>query len=474
MKKFQSYMSILTKAAASILVLMLFVTGGLYGVSAMTSGAGSNSQKTAYSKQTAGNQLVSTKTSVNDDASVFQLPAAGESEASLEAFTSEAKTLAAPSQLKDNVLSDTKVKLTWNKVDHATLYFIYRKPLEGSYKLIKKVHNTYWTDTVSSGQVYMYKVKAVDRTGSYQKSKASKSLVVFMPTRKVSVQIASRNKKAYLTWKAVPNADKYLVYKSTDGKSYKFYHSVTSPKYTDKDVTEGKIYYYKVRGCYTIYGQRHNGLISAAAKTRIYRIDTSKKLVALTFDDGPSQFTSRIVDIMDKYNARATFFVVGNRVNSYKKDLKYAYNHGNEIGNHTYDHTKLTTISLDEVKKELSRTNSAVSKVIGSEPTLIRAPYGAADDNILKIGGKPFMRWSLDTLDWKTRDAAANYDNVIKSVKDGDVILMHDIHESTYQSINKILHKLKEMGYEICTVSELAEIRGVKLESGKVYYHFRP
>ncbi|MBQ4046535.1 MAG: polysaccharide deacetylase, partial [Lachnospiraceae bacterium] len=96
------------------------------------------------------------------------------------------------------------------------------------------------------------------------------------------------------------------------------------------------------------------------------------------------------------------------------------------------------------------------------------------DENILKIGGKPFMRWSLDTLDWKTRDAAANYDNVIKSVKDGDVILMHDIHESTYQSINKILHKLKEMGYEICTVSELAEIRGVKLESGKVYYHFRP
>ena len=218
LKKFQSYMSILTKAAASILVLMLFVTGGLYGVSAMTSGAGSNSQKTTYNKQTAGNQMVSTKTSVNDDASVFQLPAAGESEASLEAFTSEAKTLAAPSQLKDNVLSDTKVKLTWNKVDHATVYFIYRKPLEGSYELIKKVHNTYWTDTVSSGQVYMYKVKAVDRTGSYQKSKASKSLVVFMPTRKVSVQIASRNKKAYLTWKAVPNADKYLVYKSTDSR----------------------------------------------------------------------------------------------------------------------------------------------------------------------------------------------------------------------------------------------------------------
>ena len=162
LKKFQGFMSIFTKAAASILVLMLFVTGGIYGVSAMTSGAGSNNQKTTYSKQTANNQLVSTKTSVNDGAEGFRLPAAGESEASLEAFTSEAKTLAAPSQLKYNALSDTKVKLTWSKVDHATVYFIYRKPLEGSYELIKKVHNTYWTDTVSSGQVYMYKVKAVE------------------------------------------------------------------------------------------------------------------------------------------------------------------------------------------------------------------------------------------------------------------------------------------------------------------------
>ena len=473
LKKFQGYMSIITKAIASLLVLMLFVTGGLYGVSAITTKTVSSNQKTTYGEQAASNQLASAKTSVNDGSAGFKLTASGESETSLETL-SASKVLEAPTQLKYDALSDTKLKLSWGKVDHATVYFIYRKPLEGSYKLIKKVHNNYWTDTVSSGQVYMYKVKAIDRTGTYQKSKASKTLMVFMPTKKISVNIVSKNKKAYLTWKAVPNADKYLVYKSTDGKSFKYYHSVTSPKYTDKEVTEGKVYYYKVRGCYTIYGQRHNGLISAVAKSRIYRIDTSKKLIALTFDDGPSKFTPKIVDILDKYNARATFFVVGNRVNDYKKELKYAYEHGNQIGNHTYDHTRLTDISLDKVKEELSKTNSVVKKVIGVEPTLIRAPYGRADDDILRVGGKPFMRWSLDTLDWKTRDETSNYNNVINNVKDGDIILMHDIHESTYNSINKIVNKLKKMGYELCTVSELAEIRGVKLENGKVYYSIRP
>ena len=128
-------------------------------------------------------------------------------------------------------------------------------------------------------------------------------------------------------------------------------------------------------------------------------------MVALTFDDGPGVYTDDIVDCLNKYGGHATFFVVGNRVNTYKKQLNYAYDSGNEIANHTYSHPILTTIGTSKIKSQISKTDKAVEKITGQKPTLVRAPGGATNKTVRKAVSKPFIHWSIDTLDWKHRNS---------------------------------------------------------------------
>lgn len=195
------------------------------------------------------------------------------------------------------------------------------------------------------------------------------------------------------------------------------------------------------------------------------------KAVALTFDDGPSrENTGKILDVLKSCGAHATFFVLGSRARVDGDILQMELEAGCEIASHSWDHPQLNKISWSKVKDQIERTDKIVKKLANDyEIKYLRPPYGAISDTMRKRMKKPMILWSLDTLDWKTRNAKKIFKKVKKEVKDGDIILMHDIHAETAESIKKVVPWLQEQGYDVLTVSELAERNGKKLEAGKAY-----
>jgi peptidoglycan/xylan/chitin deacetylase (PgdA/CDA1 family) len=194
------------------------------------------------------------------------------------------------------------------------------------------------------------------------------------------------------------------------------------------------------------------------------------KAVALTFDDGPSTAnTPQILSLLKKYNAHATFFVVGNRVEAGADLLKKEIEIGCEIGNHSWDHANLSNMTMKQVNKNLNKTKKIVKKLTGYTVTLTRPPYGAISTVMRKKMDTPMILWSVDTLDWKSKNAKAVLKQVKKQVRDGAIILVHDIHESTAESMKTVLPWLIKNDYDILTVSELMERKGIKLKAGKAY-----
>ena len=199
-----------------------------------------------------------------------------------------------------------------------------------------------------------------------------------------------------------------------------------------------------------------------------------KKRVAITYDDGPHNVrTKMIVDELNKYGYNATFFVVGNRVDGTEYNgasgLAYAAEHGNEIAIHGYTHrVYYNKCSDDEFKDELSKTEAAIKKVLKGTPVRLMRPIGGAitDERIQQCKYSVIL-WNVDSEDWKYKytsddtDETAKQkvdtivDNVMSNVKDGSIILMHDIHQSSCDATVIILQRLHEEGYDVVTVSEL-------------------
>ncbi len=195
------------------------------------------------------------------------------------------------------------------------------------------------------------------------------------------------------------------------------------------------------------------------------KLDPNKPMVALTFDDGPGQYTDQVLSILDKYNSRATFFVQGKAVSGYADVLKRAVDMGCEIGNHTWSHVNLTS----GIGNQISATNTAVYNATGVYPKIYRPPYGSYNSYVLNSIAMPAIMWSVDTLDWKTRSVSQNIASVKKDARDGSIILMHDVHKPTADSVEAIVKHLLMSGYQLVTVSELLDSRCGGAVSGKVY-----
>ena len=204
------------------------------------------------------------------------------------------------------------------------------------------------------------------------------------------------------------------------------------------------------------------------------KYDETKKrpMVALTFDDGPGEHTEELLDCMTKNNAKATFFMLGSNAAAFPdvvKDLKDA---GMELGNHTYDHLDLTTLDSESVTSQIKRTNDAISGAAGVPATVMRPPGGAYNESVQAAVGMPVIMWSIDTKDWLTKSEDQTYQVTVDNVKDGSIVLMHDIHEWSVKAAIRVIPELVEQGYKLVTVSELAEAKGIKLENGAAHYFF--
>ena len=209
-------------------------------------------------------------------------------------------------------------------------------------------------------------------------------------------------------------------------------------------------------------------------------LDRTKPMVALTFDDGPdASNTEQILKSLKSVDGRATFFLVGSRIEGEEDIVQQEFNAGHEIGNHSWDHQYANNISEKKQRAEMSKTNEAIKKVIGEYPTVFRCPGGITSNVYETENINPIILWSIDTLDWSTKSSQATF-NAIKSVfkkgqnLDGDIVLMHDIQDSTPKAVANIVKYLDKKGYQLVTVSELAYYRNTTMKNGETYSCFYP
>lgn len=199
-----------------------------------------------------------------------------------------------------------------------------------------------------------------------------------------------------------------------------------------------------------------------------------KKLIAFTFDDGPSSNnTNLLLDNLDKYNARVTFFVLGSRVDSNKEVIKRAYLQGNDIGSHTYNHRNLNLLNDSEVISEVEKTNDKIKEIIGVKPTLLRPPYGNLTNHRKELVNMHTILWDIDPLDWKYKNKNRVADEIIEHAHDGAIILLHDIYKSSVEGALLAMEELEKQGYAFVTITEMAQLRGIDLDYQTSYFNMK-
>ena len=193
---------------------------------------------------------------------------------------------------------------------------------------------------------------------------------------------------------------------------------------------------------------------------KAYYEKKNRKVVALTFDDGPNPATTnQALDTLSKYGIKATFFVLGKNVSGNEEILKRMKSDGHAIGNHSWSHPVLSKLSLDEAKKQITDTEDALTKVLGSSSKLMRPPYGAITDDIRNSLDLSFIMWDVDSLDWKSKNEASILTEIQREVKNGSIILMHDIHAESVNALPKVIDYLKGQGYDFVTIPDLLDAR---------------
>lgn len=204
------------------------------------------------------------------------------------------------------------------------------------------------------------------------------------------------------------------------------------------------------------------------------RAETAPKYVALTFDDGPSgRYTARLLDGLAKRNVRATFFLCGYRLREYPKLAARIQNEGHEIGLHGYSHDSMKQMDNERLEREISDTFALLPQ--GCRPVFLRPPGGASSaavENATRQAGLAILCWTVDPRDWASHDAPAIAAAVTAQVTDGDVILMHDMSDSSVDAAFSIIDSLKKQGFRFVTAKELARLKGYAIEPGKLYKSF--
>lgn len=184
----------------------------------------------------------------------------------------------------------------------------------------------------------------------------------------------------------------------------------------------------------------------------------NRKKVAITFDDGPSErITPNILDILERYNARATFFLLGQNTLLNKNIVKRIHDSNHEIGNHSFSHKDFTSIGNDEIMQEIARTDHEIFEIIGHKPKYVRVPYGSTNHILSTMINRPLIQWSVDSKDWESKNKYSIIEEIKNGLHPGAIVLMHDIQAATAEALPDVLDYIHNEGYEIVTVSEILD-----------------
>jgi len=195
--------------------------------------------------------------------------------------------------------------------------------------------------------------------------------------------------------------------------------------------------------------------------------------LALTFDDGPGPYTVPILRILEANNSRATFCVIGRSVENSPEVVSRTHNGGHEVIGHSWNHANLTLLSRESIERQILDTSAAIEAATGvAPPPIFRAPYGAVNARVRSTAsdlGYSILNWSVDTNDWRYRDVDHIYNHIMERAVDGAIILLHDIHETTYRAMRRVIPSLVERGFELVTAGEIiAQVYG-SLVPGEEY-----
>lgn len=200
----------------------------------------------------------------------------------------------------------------------------------------------------------------------------------------------------------------------------------------------------------------------------------AEKYVALTFDDGPSgRFTRTLLDGLEQRGVKATFLLCGYRIKDYPKEAQRISDEGHEIGLHGYSHNCMAKMCQEELEREIADTLALLPE--GCRPVFLRPPGGKYSDVVIdaaKQADLGILSWSVDPKDWASHDATAIRQTVVNMIQDGDVVLLHDMSDSSVEAALEIIDELKAQGFTFVTVSQLAKLKNVTIQPGKVYEHF--
>jgi polysaccharide deacetylase family sporulation protein PdaB len=204
-------------------------------------------------------------------------------------------------------------------------------------------------------------------------------------------------------------------------------------------------------------------------KLPIYCVDTKEKKIAISFDAAWGQiYTREILDILDKYNVKTTFFLVGFWVDKHPDLVKEIYARGHEIGNHSTTHPKMSLLSKEEITKELEITSEKIEKIIDKKPTVFRPPFGDYNNTLIETAqslGYYTIQWDVDSLDWKEIGVEHVVDRVVKNTKNGSIVLFHNNAKYITQYLPLVLEKLQSQGYKIVPISELIYKKDYEMDS---------
>lgn len=211
--------------------------------------------------------------------------------------------------------------------------------------------------------------------------------------------------------------------------------------------------------------------VSADSESSTYDIyEESERAVALTFDDGPKAGkTDVLLDMLKEKNVPATFFVIGAQVEENADIVKRIASEGHQIGIHTYSHVDLGCMAAEEQREEIEKTEEVIGQIIGEKEFVVRPPFGKINQTLENWLDRPMILWSVDTLDWTGKTAEKMIAEVREEVRDGDIILMHDISENGLEGAAGIIDELRRMGYTFLTIDQLFAYKGIELEDGVSY-----
>ena len=199
--------------------------------------------------------------------------------------------------------------------------------------------------------------------------------------------------------------------------------------------------------------------------------NSKSKKIAITFDDGPSNKSKELVDLLEEFDIVATFFILGCNASKYKEELKYIYAHGHEIGNHSYSHPDFKKITIEEGLAEIEKSQQIIYKTILHYPRVFRFPYGSVNKEILKRIDMPAILWNADPLDWQCIDSKIIIEKLKHEIKENGILLFHDFKYYNKEAITTIVNDLKQEGYVFVTISELFGFYTDEFAiGGKLYY----